>query len=82
MQVIRDATTRKPLHRSPDLTDKLEYALERSVSERAGCVERLIQEFAEGRYQTDLPAVSKAILEEMQVAGHEARSLFGGPALT
>jgi hypothetical protein len=72
IQVIRDATTRKPLHRSPDLTDRLADALERSVSERAGRMERLIQEFAEGRYQTDLPAVSKAILREMQATGHEA----------
>ena len=54
-QAIQDATTRKPLHRSPDLTDRLAYALERSVSERAGRMEQLIQEFAEGRYQADLP---------------------------
>jgi hypothetical protein len=35
-------------------------------------MERLIQEFAEGRYQTDLQAISKAILMEMQATGHEA----------
>jgi hypothetical protein len=72
IQVSRDATTRKPLQRSSDLTDRLADALERSVSERAGRMERLIQEFAGGRYQTDLPALSKAILEEMQATGHEA----------
>jgi hypothetical protein len=71
-QVTRDVTTRKPLQRTSDLTDQLADALERSVSQRAGRMERLIQEFAEGRYQTDLPAVSEAILEEMQAAGHEA----------
>jgi hypothetical protein len=32
----------------------------------------LTREFADGRYQADLPAVSKAILREMQAAGHEA----------
>ena len=70
--VTRDVTTRKPIHRSSDLTDRLAAALERSMSERAGRMEWLIQEFAEGRYQTDLQAVSKAILMEMQATGHEA----------
>jgi hypothetical protein len=70
--VTRDVTTRKPLHRSSDLTDRLAAALERSASERAGRLERLVQEFAEGRYQTDLQAIGKAILMEMQATGHEA----------
>jgi len=71
-RAIRDAATRNPLHRSPDLRERLTYALEHNASEAAGRLEQLTQEFAEGRYHTDLPAVSKAILNEMRAAGHEA----------
>jgi hypothetical protein len=72
IQVIRDAIVQKPFHGSSDPTDKFACAVERSVTERAGRLEQLVQEFAEGRYKTDLPAVSKAILKEMRATGHEA----------
>jgi hypothetical protein len=55
-----------------DLTGGLALALGRTASERASRVERLAQEFAERRYQADPLAVSRAILEEMRAAGHEA----------
>jgi hypothetical protein len=71
-QVIRDAITRNPIHRSLNLTDRLAYAIDRSVSERERRIKRLIREYAEGRYQAYSPAVSKFILEEMLAAGHEA----------
>jgi hypothetical protein len=62
-----------------DLTGGLVRALGRSASERASRMERLAQEYGEGRYQAHSLAVSRAILDEMRAAGNEAIAKQPGP---
>jgi hypothetical protein len=52
--------------------DWLARALGSSASKTAYRAKRLSRQYARGRYKVDPSAVSKAILDEMRAAGHEA----------
>ena len=54
-----------------DLTGWLAHALSVSAQQRAGRIEKLRQDHAEGRYRVDAAAVSRAMVAEMRAEGRE-----------
>jgi flagellar biosynthesis anti-sigma factor FlgM len=52
-----------------DLTGTLARAVGADAQARAGRVERLASEYAEGRYRVDSKAVSRALVAEMRASG-------------
>jgi anti-sigma28 factor (negative regulator of flagellin synthesis) len=55
-----------------DLAGRLSRVLNMSAAERASRVEKLTDQYAQGRYHVDSLAVSRAILAEIREAGRES----------
>ncbi len=62
------------------LAGRISQALDASAAQRAERVEQVSREYAAGHYQVDAAAVSRAMVKEMQAAGHEGASGRAEPA--